>query len=329
MRRPFIAGNWKMNLNRASAVALGRRRGEEGRDLEGVDLAVCPPSCYLDAVGRAIAGSKVALGAQNMYHEHDGAFTGELSAAMLRDLGCKYVILGHSERRHILGETDAAINKKVHAALAAGLIPIVCVGELLARARGRADPDGHPPPVRRLAGRPLARADGQASSSPTSRSGRSAPARWPPPSRRRRSISPFARSWPNVIMSSIADVVRIQYGGSVKPDNAAELLKQPDIDGALVGGASLKVGPIPGHRRGALVNEGRIAMDVYQHLADDFAVVDGRLFLIVLVLIQRGKGAAWPGPSAAWAAKAPSAPRPATCSPRSPSAWPPSGSSSA
>ena len=97
-----------------------------------MDLAVCPPSCYLDAVGRAIAGSKVALGAQNMYHERDGAFTGELSAAMLCDLGCKYVILGHSERRHILGETDAAINKKVHAALAAGLIPIVCVGELLA-----------------------------------------------------------------------------------------------------------------------------------------------------------------------------------------------------
>ena len=101
-------------------------------DIEGVDMAVCPPSCYLEAVGRAIAGSKVALGAQNMYHEKEGAFTGELSAAMLRDLGCKYVILGHSERRHILGETDAAINKKVHAALAAGLMPIVCVGELLA-----------------------------------------------------------------------------------------------------------------------------------------------------------------------------------------------------
>ena len=98
----------------------------------GVDLAVCPPSCYLDAVGKALAGSKVALGAQNMYHEKEGAFTGEISAAMLCDLGCTYVILGHSERRHILGETDAAINKKVHAALAAGLMPIVCVGELLA-----------------------------------------------------------------------------------------------------------------------------------------------------------------------------------------------------
>ena len=131
MRRPFIAGNWKMNLNRAQAVALAEGVAKGAAKIEGVDLAVCPPSCYLDAVGRTIAGSKVLLGAQNMYHEQEGAFTGELSAAMLRDLGCNYVILGHSERRHVLGETDAAINKKVHAALGAGLIPIVCVGELL------------------------------------------------------------------------------------------------------------------------------------------------------------------------------------------------------
>ena len=131
MRRPFIAGNWKMNTNRASALALAEGVAKQAESLSGVDLAVCPPSCYLDAVGRAIAGSKVALGAQNLYHEKDGAYTGELSAAMLLDLGCKYVILGHSERRHILGETDAAINKKVHAALAAGLLPIVCLGELL------------------------------------------------------------------------------------------------------------------------------------------------------------------------------------------------------
>src|SRR3990170_5814555 len=121
MRRPLIAGNWKMNLTRASAVALAEGVAKGVAKIEGVDLAVCPPSCYLDAVGRAIAGTKITLGAQNMYHERDGACTGELSAAMLRDLGCTYVILGHSERLHILGETDAAINKKVHAALAAGL----------------------------------------------------------------------------------------------------------------------------------------------------------------------------------------------------------------
>src|SRR3989304_5183055 len=131
MKKQFIAGNWKMNLNRASAVALAGGVAKAAASIDGVDLAVCPPSCYLEAVGRAIAGSKLALGAQNMYYEKDGAFTGEISASMLRDLGCTYVILGHSERRHILGETDAAINKKVHAALSAGLIPIVCVGELL------------------------------------------------------------------------------------------------------------------------------------------------------------------------------------------------------
>ncbi|MCD4727119.1 MAG: triose-phosphate isomerase, partial [Pirellulales bacterium] len=133
MRRPFIAGNWKMNTTRASAVALAEGVAQRAASVEGVDLAVCPPSCYLEAVGRAIAGSKVALGAQNMYHQPDGAFTGELSAAMLRDLGCTYVILGHSERRHILGETDEEVNRKVHAALAAELTPIVCVGELLAQ----------------------------------------------------------------------------------------------------------------------------------------------------------------------------------------------------
>ena len=131
MRRPFIAGNWKMNTVRATAAALAEGVAKGAESVAGVDLAVCPPSCYLEAVGRAIAGSKVALGAQNMYSQPDGAFTGELSAAMLRDLGCIYVILGHSERRHIFGETDAEVNQKVHAALAAGLTPIVCVGELL------------------------------------------------------------------------------------------------------------------------------------------------------------------------------------------------------
>ena len=151
MRRQFIAGNWKMNMNRASAVALAEGVAKAAASVEGVDIAVCPPSCYLEAVGKALAGSKVGLGAQNMYHEKEGAFTGELSAAMLVDLGCKYVILGHSERRHILGETDAAINKKVHAALAAGLTPIVCVGELLAEREAGKTLEVIQVPVRRLA----------------------------------------------------------------------------------------------------------------------------------------------------------------------------------
>ncbi|HEX3868893.1 MAG TPA: triose-phosphate isomerase, partial [Pirellulales bacterium] len=133
MRRPFIAGNWKMNLKRADAVALAQAVAAKVGDYPDVDVAVCPPSVYLDAVGAAIKGTTLALGAQNMYHEAGGAFTGEISAAMLLDLGCKYVILGHSERRHVLHETDADINKKVLAALAAGLVPIVCVGELLSQ----------------------------------------------------------------------------------------------------------------------------------------------------------------------------------------------------
>ena len=251
MRRPFIAGNWKMNTNRASAVALAEGVAKQAETLEGVDLAVCPPSCYLDAVGRAIAGSKVALGAQNMYHEKDGAFTGELSAAMLRDLGCKYVILGHSERRHILGETDAAVNKKLHAALAAGLLPIVCVGELLSE---------------REAGQTLAviqtQCDGSLAGLSSEQMVKVVIAYEPvwaigtgkvaTPQQAEEVHLALRKIIGERYNNSIADLVRLQYGGSVKPENAAELLKQPDIDGALVGGASLKVDQFLGIVAGAL-----------------------------------------------------------------------------
>lgn len=239
MRRPFIAGNWKMNLNRAKAVALAEVLVKQAETVEGVDLAVCPPACYLDAVGRVIAGSKIALGAQNMYHQADGAFTGELSAAMLCDLGCRYVILGHSERRHILHESDEEINKKVLVALAAGLTPIVCVGELLAE---------------REAGRTVQVIRQQFAGSLASLSDQ----------QMRKLVIAYEPVWAigtgkvatpaqaeevhldlRKIMKeryneAVAQAVPIQYGGSVKPDNAAELLGQPDIDGALVGGASLK-----------------------------------------------------------------------------------------
>lgn len=208
--------------------------------IKGVDLAVCPPSCYLDVVGRAIAGSKVALGGQNMYYEKEGAFTGEISASMLCDLGCKYVILGHSERRHVLGETDAAINKKVHAALAAGLTPIVCVGELLAE---------------REAGRTLdvirRQFDGSLAGLSAEQMTKSVIAYEPvwaigtgkvaTPRQAEEVHLDLRKIMAERYNQSVADKVRIQYGGSVKPDNAADLLRQPNIDGALVGGASLKV----------------------------------------------------------------------------------------
>jgi triosephosphate isomerase (TIM) len=250
MRRPFIAGNWKMNTNRASAVALAEGVAQKAAAVPGVDLAVCPPSCYLDAVGKALAGSTVALGAQNMYFEKDGAFTGELSAAMLVDLGCKYVILGHSERRHILGETDALINKKVHAALAAGLLPILCVGELLAE---------------REEGKTLAVIQSQFDGSLAGLSAdqmKSVVIAYEPvwaigtgkvatPQQAEDVHRALRKIIAERYNAAIADVTRIQYGGSVKPDNAAELLHQADIDGALVGGASLKVDPFLGIAAGA------------------------------------------------------------------------------
>ncbi len=251
MRRPFIAGNWKMNLNRAAAAALAQGVAKSAEKIEGVDLAVCPPSCYLEAVERAIAGSNVMLGAQNMYHEREGAFTGELSAAMLRDLGCTYVILGHSERRHILGETDADINKKVHAALAAELIPIVCVGELLVeRERGqtltviRRQFDGS------LAGlTPEQITEVVVAYEPVWAIGTGKVAT---PQQAEDVHLALRKIMAERYNGPIAEVVRILYGGSVKPDNAAELLKQPNIDGALVGGASLKVDQFLGIVAGAL-----------------------------------------------------------------------------
>jgi triosephosphate isomerase len=251
MRRPFIAGNWKMNLNRAAAVALAEGVAKGAERLDGVDLAVCPPSCYLDAVGRAIAGSKVALGAQNMYHEKDGAFTGELSAAMLCDLGCKCVILGHSERRHVLGETDGAINRKVHAALAAGLIPIVCVGELLAEREA-----GQTLPVIRR------QFDGSLAGLSADQMMKIVIAYEPvwaigtgkvaTPQQAEDVHLALRKLMEERYNKLLAEAVRIQYGGSVKPENAAELLKQPDIDGALVGGASLKADQFLGIVAGVL-----------------------------------------------------------------------------
>jgi triosephosphate isomerase len=240
MRRPLIAGNWKMNLDRASAVALARGVAKEANGVDGVDLAVCPPSPYLDAVAGALAGSKVGLGAQNMYHEPGGAFTGEISAAMLRDLGCTYVILGHSERRHILGETDADVNKKVHAALAAGLTPIVCLGELLAeREAGRT-----PEVIRRQFDGSLAGLSAEQieriviAYEPVWAIGTGRVATPQQAEEVHLDLRKIIQARYN---QQVAQSVRIQYGGSVKPENAAELLGQPDIDGALVGGASLKV----------------------------------------------------------------------------------------
>jgi triosephosphate isomerase (TIM) len=240
MRRQLIAGNWKMNTNRASAETLAKKTAEAAASMTDVDLLVCPPYCYLDVVGKTIKGSRIALGAQDMYFEKDGAFTGEISAAMLVDLGCKFVILGHSERRHILGESDQVVNKKVHAALAAGLIPIVCVGEQLAERNAgqtqrviRTQFDGS------LAGlTPEQICQVVIAYEPVWAIGTGKTASPQQAEEVHRDLRQLLVEKYN---GEAANKVVIQYGGSVKSDNAAELLRQPNIDGALVGGASLKV----------------------------------------------------------------------------------------
>lgn len=238
MRRPFIAGNWKMHLTRAEAVALAKGIVER-LATDAVEVAVAPPSVYLDAVGQVVRGTPVGLSAQNMYHEPNGAFTGEISASMLADLGCTYVILGHSERRHILGETDQDVNRKVLAALAARLTPIVCVGETLQeREAGKTRSvvqrqfDGS------LAGLSAAQMQSVVIAyEPVWAIGTGKVAT---PQQAEEVHADLRRLIVSRYNSEVASTVRIQYGGSVKPENAAELLQQPDIDGALVGGASLK-----------------------------------------------------------------------------------------
>ena len=238
MRTPFIAGNWKMNLTGdqarelASAVAAGVTPSS-------VEVAVCPPAVYLDRVRSALEASRVGLGAQNMYDQADGAYTGEISAAMLCDVGCRYVILGHSERRQLLGETDALVRRKVVRALEVGLIPIVCLGETLDQRQA-----GHTRSVvaEQFTGS-LGGLDPQQMQhvviayEPIWAIGTGVVATPQQAEEVHADLRSLVQTHYN---TAVAQAVRLQYGGSVKPDNAAELLAQPNIDGALVGGASLK-----------------------------------------------------------------------------------------
>ena len=238
MRRKLIAGNWKMNTDSESAVALASAIVERSDKFKNVDLLVCPPAVYLIPVAEVLDGSNVAHGAQNMYHEANGAFTGEISAAMLLDVGCRYVILGHSERRHILGETDAEVNKKTHAALAAGLIPIVCVGELLAEREAGQTKEV----IRRQFEGSLTRVAADQieqvviAYEPVWAIGTGQVATPGQAEEVHADLRNLLRQRYN---ERSAENVRVLYGGSVKPSNAGELLSQPNIDGALIGGASL------------------------------------------------------------------------------------------
>lgn len=239
-RTPMLAGNWKMHTTRAEAEALatGIRAGVDG--LAGREVLIAPPFPFLESVARVLAGSGVRLAAQNMHWEGKGAYTGEVSADMLRDVGCSHVILGHSERRQFFGETDETVNRKLLAALAAGMTPILCVGETLPQ---------------REAGQTLAWIEVQVRGAlqgvdPVA-IGRSLIAYEPvwaigtgrvaTPEQAQEVHASIRETLEKLGGKTAAAECRILYGGSVKADNIDELMRKEDIDGALVGGASLQV----------------------------------------------------------------------------------------
>jgi triosephosphate isomerase len=238
-RRIFIAGNWKMNTHREAAVALARHVAAHVGRIESVDVAVCPPACYLLSVGEELAGSRVTLGAQNMHHEKSGAFTGELSPTMLRDCHCTHVIIGHSERRQFFGEDDELVNRKVISALSNNLLPIVCVGESLAeRESGRTMEVVGSQLRHGLVGvRPEQLRDVTIAYEPIWAIGTGKVAT---PEQAEQVHAYLREVLTSMYGADLSGVIRIQYGGSVKGDNAAGILAQPNVDGALVGGASLK-----------------------------------------------------------------------------------------
>lgn len=239
MRTPIIAGNWKMHKNAAEGAALVEELKKEVQDVTDVEVVVCPPFTTLAAAKKAAKGSNIKVGAQNMHWEEAGAYTGEISPAMLQELAVDYVIIGHSERRQYFNETDETVNRKVKTAFAYGFKPIVCVGETLEeREKGITQEviekqvknglaDLAPADVANLvvAYEPIwAIGTGKTASSEDAEK-----------------VIAFIR----LVVAGMygdkqAEQMRIQYGGSVKPNNIKELMTQPNIDGALVGGASLK-----------------------------------------------------------------------------------------
>ena len=238
MRTPFVAGNWKMNLLADTAKALAVKVKEKLDGVSGVEVALCPPFVFLKDVVEAVRGSRIQVGGQNLYAKDSGAFTGEVSAPMLKSVGCTLVIIGHSERRHILGETDAFINEKMKAALKAGLKPILCVGELLAeRDAGQTEEVVRRQVVEGLKGLTAAdMATVTIAYEPVWAIGTGSTAT---PQQAQEVHAIIRGLIKQQFGAAVADGLRIQYGGSVKADNAKALMSQPDVDGALVGGASL------------------------------------------------------------------------------------------
>jgi len=249
-RQKFVCGNWKMHKTVAEATALVKALSDGLAGDRRVQVAVAPTFTALQAAGLALAGSPIELAAQNVHWEPQGAFTGEISAAMLADVGVKHGIVGHSERRQLFGETDEGVRKKVGALLQAGIRPILCVGETLAEREAGRTMEVVGRQVRAgLAGlgtEPLAAitvayepvwAIGTGKTATTAQA---------------QEVHAAIRAILRELGGGVADAIRIQYGGSVKPENAAELMNQPDVDGALVGGAALKANDFLAIVKGAL-----------------------------------------------------------------------------
>lgn len=251
MRKTVIAGNWKMNndLKGSEKLIVDLKNILQGEKIK-CDVIICPSFTSLSEASKLVSGSVIKLGAQNMYFEESGAYTGEVSASMLKSAGCEYVILGHSERRTIFGESDEVINKKIKKALSAGLKPIFCVGELLEeRENGTTNDVIKRQLLKGLEGisvdemKNIIVAYEPVWAIGTGKTASPAQAQ---------EVHEFIRDLIEINFSlETANDITIQYGGSVKPDNAEELLSQNDIDGALVGGACLKADSFLGIIKGA------------------------------------------------------------------------------
>ena len=238
MRTPLIAGNWKMFKTVHEAIVFAKELRILVKDASGVEIVVAPPFTAVHAVAEALRNTNVFVSAQDLHWEKEGAFTGEVSAAMIKDAGAEYVIIGHSERRRLFGETDLAVNRKTGAAIAAGLTPIVCIGETLEEREAgqmlavldRQIKDG----LDRLTGEQVA--DLVVAYEPVWAIGTGRNATAAQAEEAHLHIRGRLRQW---FGANAADHCHVIYGGSVKADNIAELVREPDVDGALVGGASL------------------------------------------------------------------------------------------
>jgi triosephosphate isomerase len=238
MRKRLLAGNWKMHKTVRESIELTSCLKRELFEVQGLDIVICPPFTALSDVSEIVLESNIQLGAQNMYWEKEGAFTGEISGVMLKELGCRFVILGHSERRGYFAETNDLVNKKIRAALESELIPIVCVGESLQEREKNLTlqilTDQIKNGLRGLTKEEIARivvAYEPVWAIGTGRTASSQQAQEAQSHIRQLLVEDFGQE--------VAEEIRILYGGSVKPDNISELIAQRDIDGALVGGASL------------------------------------------------------------------------------------------